>query len=207
MDGGFVTLFSPLGSSFYTYTGGDFGSQVSSTFCATELCTNFSLGASFTNPSSNTASDGTITGVPNGGTAPFQFALNFGALQSDPIFTNLPNGVYNLDCLDANGCVASTSIELNGTSGINEPFQSRTLKVSPNPTKGMANIELPALDGEQAYVCEVLDVKGKLVQSTRLVRWDDTLRGLVVLDKLPSGVYILRVKGLEHPLSARLIKE
>ena len=114
-------------------------------------------------------------------------------------------GVYNLDCFDANGCFSSTTIDL-GLVGIHEPGQVRSLKVSPNPTSGMANIELPAIGNEESLSCEVLDAKGKLVQMVRLVRWDNTLRGMAILDKQPAGLYFLRVRGLERPLTAKLIK-
>lgn len=207
MDGGFVNLYSPLGSSFWTYVGGDFGGQASAPFCATELCGNFDISLNFVHPSSAGASDGQITCVPSGGTGPYQYTLNFGSPQSNPVFNNLPSGVYNVDCLDANGCVSGASVELSGQSSTNEPKQFRTLKVSPNPTGGMTTIELPAMDGELSVVCEVLDSKGKLIQAARLVRWDNTLRGMVILDNQPSGMYFLRVKGLTRPLTAKLIKQ
>ncbi|MFN0176645.1 MAG: T9SS type A sorting domain-containing protein [Saprospiraceae bacterium] len=206
MEGGFVDLFSPNGGSFWTYAGGNFGSEITAPFCATTACADFFVDVALVNPSSAGASDGQIAAMPSGGQLPYQYNLNGGAFQSDSVFTNLPVGFYTLGALDATGCLVEKFIEL-GTVGINEPAQLRSLKVSPNPTSGIANIELPAIEGEQSKILEVFDLKGKLIQTARLVRWDNTLRGMVILDNQPAGTYFLRVKGLARPLTARLVKK
>ncbi len=206
MEGGFVNLISPQGASLWSYFGGNFGAEVSSPFCAVEGCASFGLTASVINPSSSGASDGSILAQPIGGTAPYQYALNNGPIQSDPLFPGLSDGNYLLDCVDANGCLTTIEIVLV-TVGTDEPVLQRSLKVSPNPTSGLANVELSAIGSEQSLICEVLDVKGKLIENARLVRWDNTLRGMVILDNQPAGTYFLRVKGLSRPLTAKLIKK
>ncbi len=206
MDGGIIDLFSPFGGSLWSYFGGDFGSEVTAPFCATAPCADFFVEATVVNPSSAGASDGQITALPGGGLSPYQFNLNGGAFQSGSVFSNLPAGFYTLGALDANGCFVEIFVQL-GTVGTNEPTQLRSLKVSPNPTSGMANIELPAIEGELSLMLEVFDLRGKLVQTARLVRWDNTLRGMVILDNAPAGTYFLRVKSLARPLTARLVKK
>ena len=203
MDGGIVDIFSPLGGSYWTYIGGNFGSEISAPFCTEALCDGFIVDAKVECPAPN---NGTITAVTVNGSAPYQYSLNGGVLQLDPVFPNLSFGVYQLLVIDANGCSAEKIIDLC-TVSTDEPVQLRTLKVSPNPTSGMASIELPAFEGEQSLVCEVFDTKGKLVQTARLVRWDNTLRGMVILDNAPAGTYFLRVRGLARPLTAKLVKK
>ncbi|MFN0035991.1 MAG: CARDB domain-containing protein [Saprospiraceae bacterium] len=204
MDGGIVDIFSPLGGSYWTYFGGDFGSEISAPFCTDATCLGFFFDYKVECPS---PTNGTITALPNGGTPPYQFSLSGGLFQTDPVFSNLSAGIYSLVCMDANGCVFEQIVDLC-TVGTNEPTQAlRVLKVSPNPTSGMASVELPAMNGEQSLLCEVFDAKGKFVQAARLVRWDNTLRGMVILDNAPAGVYYLRVKGLERALTAKIVKK
>jgi len=203
MEGGFVNLVSPSGNSYWSYFGGNFGNEVSAPFCATDACIGFQVQATTECPTPN---NGKITAKVINGTAPFQFSLDGANFQSDSVFSNLVFGFYNVFCLDANGCATEVFVDLC-TVNTSEPNQLRGLKVSPNPTSGMANIELPALEGEQSLICEVLDQKGKLIQTVRLVRWDNTLRGMAILDNAPAGTYFLRVKGLARPLTAKLVKQ
>ena len=203
MEGGFVNLLSPSGNFYWSYFGGNFGNEITVPFCATEACLGFEVQATVECPA---PTNGKITAKPLNGAAPFQFSLDGTNFQSDSVFLNLSAGFYNLFCLDANGCTTELFIDLC-TVNTSEPNQLRSLKVSPNPTSGMANIELPALEGEQSLICEVLDAKGKLIQNARLVRWDNTLRGMVILDNAPAGTYFLRVKGLSRALTAKLVKK
>ena len=204
MEGGFVNIYSPSGASYWIYPGGNFGTKISAPFCATELCLGFSVEATVECPSATNGN--TILAMPSNGTPPYQFVLDGIIFQSDPLFTNLNPGFHYLNCFDNNGCATEQLIDLCSVS-TSEPDQLRSLKVSPNPTSGMAIIELPALEGEQSLNCEVLDAKGKLIQIARLVRWDNTLRSMVILDNQPAGIYFLRVKGLAHPLTAKLVKK
>ncbi len=203
MDGGIVDIFSPFGGSYWTYMGGNFGTEITAPFCTQELCAGFLVDAKVECPAPN---NGTITAVPINGTPPFQYSINGVDFQPDPVFSNLSSGLYTLLCFDANSCSAQKLVDLC-TVGTTEPNQLRGLKVSPNPTSGMANVELPALEGEQSLICEVFDQKGQLVQTARLVRWDNTLHTMVILDKQPAGTYFLRVKGLPRPLVAKVVKK
>ena len=54
---------------------------------------------------SGTANDGEITVTAAGGTAPYMYNLNNGSWQSANVFSNLPQGSYNVSIRDANGCL------------------------------------------------------------------------------------------------------
>jgi len=203
MDGGMVDILSPAGGSYWTYSGGNFGAEITSPFCTDEQCSGFLVAATIECPGNNM---GNIIASPSNGKAPFQFSLNGVDFQSDSVFNNLSVGFYTVYCIDANGCNSEIFVDLC-TVGTTEPSQLRSLKVSPNPTSGMATLEMPALHGEQSLLCEVYDIKGKLVQTARLVRWDNTLRSMVILDNQPAGTYFLWVKGLAKPLTAKVIKK
>jgi hypothetical protein len=62
------------------------------------------------------------------------------------------------------------------------------------------------MSNEKTALCEVYDGHGKLIQTARMARWDNTLRGNIALDFFPSGVYYLRVLGLEKVYGASIIK-
>ncbi|MBL7806974.1 MAG: T9SS type A sorting domain-containing protein [Saprospiraceae bacterium] len=203
MDGGIVDLFSPLGGSLWTYLGGNFGTELVANFCTQDLCSNFLVNTTVECPS---PTNGKITMIPSGGTAPYQFSLNGGNFQSDPVFDNLNIGIYFVQALDANNCAYQTEVDLCTVSTV-EPGANRRMVVYPNPTSGMAQLELPALEGEQSHLCEVMDVKGQVVQQLRLVRWDQTLKGMVILDKHPAGIYFARVKVGNRAFVTKIIKK
>ena len=56
------------------------------------------------------ASDGEITAVASGGTAPYQYSLDGSSYTSDPVFSGLSSGVYTVYYKDANNCLASENI-------------------------------------------------------------------------------------------------
>lgn len=65
----------------------------------------FSINATFTNVLCNGGNTGTITVVPNGGTAPFQYSIDGGAtFQNSGVFTGLTIGTYNVVVVDNSGC-------------------------------------------------------------------------------------------------------
>jgi hypothetical protein len=204
MPGGYVAA-SIDGFTIFEYSGSNFGTALSIPFCATAFCADLVLTATVTPTSGAGNNDGQIEAQVIGGNPPYVFILNGSDLQESPIFSNLASGTYNLICLDALGC----SRELNATLGsvaTDEPKQIRRLSVSPNPTQGIAHIVLAAMSNEKTALCEVYDGHGKLIQTARMARWDNTLRGNIALDFFPSGVYYLRVLGLEKVYGASIIK-
>lgn len=162
--------------------------------------------ANVTHVSGSGMNDGKIEAMTTGGTPPFSFILDNGNPQQSPIFSNLASGTYHLVVIDALGCAVEIDVSV-GTVGSVEPGRQRKLQVSPNPTIGIAHLELPAFGNEKAANCDVFDMKGKLVQQTRLLRWDDGLHGNIALDKFPAGTYTIRVSGLDNVYVSRIIKK
>jgi hypothetical protein len=56
--------------------------------------------------------NGSFNVIVSGGTSPYQFDLN-GVQNSNGSFTNLAPGNYTVNTTDANGCVSSSSVEVN----------------------------------------------------------------------------------------------
>ncbi|MDX2002457.1 MAG: hypothetical protein SFW35_08490, partial [Chitinophagales bacterium] len=57
-------------------------------------------------------SDGAITATANGGTSPYQYAINGGPLQVSNTFGSLAVGNYSISVEDANGCSAVNTIDV-----------------------------------------------------------------------------------------------
>ncbi len=192
----------------WVLTNNNFGSQVEVPFCVTYDCASLHIEAVASPDSATTpAPDGTILAQATGGAAPYQYALGSGAFQYSPLFTGLAGGGYFLRVLDANFCATQREVFVDQTSAAQAPAPARALLAAPNPTKGLVNLYLPAWGDERAVTCEVFDSRGKMLQTARLNRWDDALRGVVALDNYPAGLYLLRLRGLDQAFSIRVVRE
>uniref|UniRef100_UPI00142200EE beta strand repeat-containing protein n=1 Tax=Yeosuana marina TaxID=1565536 RepID=UPI00142200EE len=67
--------------------------------------------ASITKPL--TCTDGEITINPVGGTPPYNYIINGGSIETDPVIVVTTPGVYNIIVYDANNCLATTSITID----------------------------------------------------------------------------------------------
>ncbi|WBM73112.1 gliding motility-associated C-terminal domain-containing protein [Saprospira grandis] len=66
----------------------------------------------------NGGSDGEVTAVGTGGTAPYAYELN-GTTNITGVFSNLTPGSYIVNITDANGCTNSTQVQVTDGSAIN----------------------------------------------------------------------------------------
>lgn len=70
------------------------------------------------NISCNGGNNGSITITPAGGTGPYQYKLNNGALQTSNQFINLTAAAYNITITDANNCSVTKSVTLTQPAAI-----------------------------------------------------------------------------------------
>lgn len=118
-------------------------------FIITNPCSNFTLSVSITDPTPGNC-DGSVSFLPNGGSAPYTYSLG-GAPQSpvSPI-TNLCSGNYPAYCMDASGCVATTPVI------ITDPCLGLTLSASVTdvtiPGTCDGSIQVAANGGTGPYV-------------------------------------------------------
>ncbi len=63
-------------------------------------------------PTNCGASTGTITATASGGTAPYQYSIDLGPLQSSGTFTGLPQGPHTIIGVDAAGCTDTITVNV-----------------------------------------------------------------------------------------------
>jgi hypothetical protein len=82
----------------------------------------------------------TIRITVTGGTAPYTYQLNDGLYQQSNIFSDVKLGSYIVSVKDANGCIASKSVNPLITSLTNYVNEKIELMVTPNPSYSSFNI-------------------------------------------------------------------
>ncbi len=195
------------GNTYWNFKGDNFTNEFTFPFCNKGICTGFTMKVNVVPDKPTPAPDGIISIVVSGGNQPFKYALDNGAYKGVPIFSGLAEGTYVVKCKDDNGCIVEYVAVITKTSATGEPLQSeRKLLATPNPTTGLVWLELPALSGEDEAFCDVLDGRGAILQTVRMARWDNTLRGAIALETYPVGMYVLNVRGLRQVFSARVVK-
>jgi len=155
------------------------------TVTATDANGCFSSATVFINQNSAinvSATSNSITGTANanGGSGSYTYSWSTGSTGSS---VALPNGTHTVTVTDALGCssTATVYIDVEGnTTGIQSHSINLNLKVYPNPTAGMLNVE---------YVghLEVFDIGGRLIMSSEV-------DGKIEIDLVP-GIYVLRLDG------------
>ncbi|MFT5383653.1 MAG: hypothetical protein ACI81W_001052, partial [Saprospiraceae bacterium] len=78
-----------------------------------------------------------------------------------------------------------------------------TIEILPNPTDDIFKINVIGLQDVYTLQVELLDVTGRVLETGRLVKYDEILTGQMSLRTFPKGVYLLRIK---HPDIHRLAK-
>ena len=124
------------------------------------------------------------------GVAPYEYALNGGATQLQPLFGNLATGTYTVVVTDSRGCKVSVT-GINIISGIIEPGVAWGLLVAPNPSNGLFRLTIQ--QAPTTLRAEVLDATGRLMQSLTFEPVNGLFSTELDLSHLPQGMYALRL--------------
>lgn len=107
--------------------------------------------------------DGSATAFVSGGVEPYSYQWNDSNNSTTSQVEDLPPGEYTATITDANGCSASESITVGGSTAIN--FQNLyvpAIRISPNPVSSVVWIEIVGQKNSSAQL-SVSDVSGKLL--------------------------------------------
>ena len=126
---------------------------------------------------------------------------------TDTISTSAP-GVYSVVVEDANGCFGTDSITIDSMAclGIDDQGISIGMNVYPNPTRGLANVELYVRElGD--YTMTLMNLQGQIVHLEELNIGSSTFRTQIEKRNLSAGVYMLQVTNGKSTLTTRMIFE
>lgn len=68
--------------------------------------------------------NGFVEVAATGGEGDYEYSLNGGAFQPDPLFEGLGAGTHNVVARDGNGCEANVSLSINNKEGVNLTLES-----------------------------------------------------------------------------------
>ncbi|MBP7821283.1 MAG: hypothetical protein KA010_00075 [Saprospiraceae bacterium] len=183
----------------------------SNSCCMYAPCALFDVGIETIKSSTSTSSDGKMIVHAFGGTPPYKYKLTgVTPLQQDSVFNNLPAGAYSVYVRDGDYCVKSKSTSLEYVTATHEIANDASqykMITSPNPTRGIVNIEVKGPKLPQSVEAEVYDNNGKLLFIEKLVKWDNSLKGIFTLENFPSALYWIKIPiNNEVILTQKLLK-
>jgi hypothetical protein len=112
-------------------------------------------------------------------------------------------GTYSVTVTTSHGCTAAGNVKVNLVTGTFDPATGRSLSVMPNPAVDRI---LVTVQGCSFSSLQLFDNLGRLVQSED----GDTPAGearAFYLDRVPSGIYYLKVRGTDFEQVVRVVKE
>ncbi len=172
---------------------GEFGFQEVIDFCNT-VC---NLSAEIISTAS-VNNDGTLVINVVGGDGNYMYSIDGGStFQSQNVFNNLPAGDYDIVVSSNDGvCLLEESATVESLSDLNEIDKNTfEIRISPNPNNGWFHIEIDdVFKGGPRLEIEILDAQGKLIQTRRISKFNDTYKGQFSLMSYPSGIYFIKAK-------------
>lgn len=135
------------------------------------------------------------SGIITGGTSPYSYQWNDQFSQTEPTAVNLPDGTYILVVTDANGCTASDTITMVGSSctvGIKNKKVDNTINIYPNPNTGQFTVKFDASQNT-LFSLNIYRIDGKLVYSEEVNTNTGSYTGQFDLSKNAKGIYFIKL--------------
>lgn len=154
--------------------------------------------STYTNPAPLVAlasvSGSTVTGSATGGQPPYQYSINGANYQSDPVFTNLPNGAYQMSVLDDRGCTVLSPSVVVFTVGTDDVADNWQLQITPNPGDGNFHLLMNNCGVDEIQLT-IRDVAGRLI-SQKVINTGGCrdFQHHIDLQTAPAGTYLVEVR-------------
>jgi hypothetical protein len=158
-------------------------------------------GATATDASCLTCSDGTATCAPSGGTSPYTFMWTPGG-QTTQSISGLAPGNYTVCVTDANNCSMCDTVTVLASNGIVENDLAHNFSFYPNPVSSELFIT-SSTHGKADYA--VMDVTGKIITSAEY----ECAPGMtkeINFANLPDGIYFFRIDMDGQKLTKKIVK-
>nr|MDA3952960.1 T9SS type A sorting domain-containing protein [Bacteroidales bacterium] len=147
----------------------------------------------FTDATTQTAADGSVTLTASGGTGTLEYTLSPGTIiNTTGVFSNLIPDDYTVNVTDDNACgpVSSNTITVGYPDAIIDISKSDKIKMYPNPTSDKLFIEI---DYEfDNLKIEVLSISGQIILNKEIKSHGIT-KEVLDLSAYPKGVYFIRI--------------
>jgi hypothetical protein len=187
----------PLGSTTTTYTFTDSQGNVGSCSFEVTILSQLTLEVDSVYNDLNNQNIGAIFINPAGSLPPYTYVWTSNGQQvgTDQNLTGIGAGTYNVVVTDDNGCsVASQTIVVSNTSGVNTPNLLEKIRIFPNPTAGNLTLLLPSDLMDKSVDIQAYDQTGKRVLHS------ENLYGKqidLLLNDLAEGLYsfVIRIEG------------
>jgi hypothetical protein len=188
----------------------NFGDFEENQFCVDSIFCNVDADLDASPVSTTGAADGAIMVSVTSGIAPYTYSIDGGVTsQSEPLFSNLEVGLYNILVTDDNDCTWEDTVSVQLlVANSNIQGSDLDLKVFPNPSEsGVFIIEMNSIEGSfESIRMQVLDTNGKPVLYQSIPQVNEGHKGFVSLRNYPSGVYYVRFMTSDYNRLVRIIK-
>lgn len=144
---------------------------------------------------SSSANDGMIDLTVTGGTSPYTYNWSNGATTED--ISGLAPGIYTVEVTDVNGCITTTTFNVQVGLGINEANIAEGVKVYPNPASKTLYIVSSSLTDR----VEMVDMTGKKV----FVSTPGTYKSDIDVSKYSEGVYFINIYNKDGLVTKRVV--
>lgn len=152
-------------------------------------------------PANGGNADGSIDITVTGGTPPYEYVWNVGAMQEDLI--NFPSFNYIVFVTDANNCENNVEVILDFVSSSQNITENNQIKVFPNPTnKGYFVVKIDKIS-ENTNV-ELVDLSGKSIVKYNSIK-NSELK--VNTQNIESGIYFVRIVNNVNLVVRKIVVE
>jgi Lysyl oxidase/SprB repeat/Secretion system C-terminal sorting domain len=129
--------------------------------------------------------DGTVTVTATGGTAPYKYSLDGGALQTNPYFTGLYEGSHNIMVKDNTGCITYIGIITIKNCARAGQDDTTEIIVYPNPSHKAVHVWMNESFAERLSKVQVYDSLGNVLMET------DARSQEIAFELLKDGLYLV----------------
>lgn len=129
-----------------------------------------------------------------GGIPPYNIMWNTNPPQNGPVANNLlPNHMYMVNVIDANGCMSNDTVFIGGSKIANNLYGNVDIIIYPQPADQELTFELTGISNEIVQV-DILDLSGKLVKTIENIF---ITNGITKIDcsGISSGTYLIKISS------------
>lgn len=110
------------------------------------------------------------------------------------------------NCIERSIIIGNKSVTIDDQDDyfVEESIAETTMKIYPNPTKGMLRVEFGTVIGKKTIIVFVYDMQGRVVFNSRI---DGETNLPIDLTSSPNGIFIMKVIIGKQETSWKIIKE